>query len=167
MIISCDLPAFGQLGANQITVEDCRAYIAARRAEGRQDGTIRTEMNCLQATVKWAEKRRLIDSAPHIELPRMPPPRDRYLTRAEAAALINCTIDPHIRLAVLLMLTTEGRIGALLELPRNRVDLERRIIKLAKNEIGPKKGACNCAYQRHAGRCIADSPSGIGFEFYD
>lgn len=134
------LPVFGHLGADQITVEDCRAYIATRRADGRKDGTIRTEMNCLRATVKWAEKRGLINTAPHIELPRMPQPRDRYLTRAEASALINAAVDPHIRLAILLMLTTAGRIGALLELTWDRVDLERRVIKLAKNDIGPKKG---------------------------
>lgn len=134
------LPVFGHLGAHQVTVEDYRAYIASRRAEGRKDGTIRTEMNCLRATVKWAEKRGLINAAPHIELPRMPQPRDRYLTRAEASALINAAVDPHIRLAILLMLTTAGRIGALLELTWDRVDLERRVIKLAKNDIGPKKG---------------------------
>lgn len=134
------LPVFGHLGAEHVTVEDCRAYIASRRAEGRKEGTIRTELNCLRATVKWAAKRRLIASAPHIELPRMPPPRDRYLTRAEARALVGAAIDPHIRLAILLMLTTAGRIGALLELTWDRVDLERRVIKLAKNDIGPKKG---------------------------
>lgn len=134
------LPFFGHLGVDQITVEDCRAYIADRRAAGRKDGTIRTELNCLRATVKWAEKRGLVNSAPHIELPRMPPPRDRYLTRSEASALIEAAIDPHIRLAILLMLTTAGRIGALLELTWDRVDLERRVIKLAGNDIGPKKG---------------------------
>lgn len=134
------LPVFGHLGAEQVTVEDCRAYISNRRDEGRKDGTIRTEMNCLRAAVKWAAKRGLIATAPHIELPRMPAPRDRYLSRSEAAALIDAAIDPHVRLAILLMLTTAGRIGALLELTWDRVDLERRIIKLATNDIGPKKG---------------------------
>ena len=134
------LPVFGHFGADQITVEDCRAYIATRRAKGRKDGTIRTEMNCLRATVKWAEKRGFINAAPHIELPQMPPPRSRYLTREEASALILAAVDPHIQLAILLMLTTAGRIGALLELTWDRVDLERRVIKLAKDEIGPKKG---------------------------
>ena len=134
------LPVFGHLGAQQITVEDCRAYIANRRGQGRKDGTIRTELNCLRATVRWAAKRGLIPSIPHIELPRMPPPRDRYLSRDEASALIEAAIDPHIRLAILLMLTTAGRIGALLELTWDRVDLERRIIKLAGDEVGLKKG---------------------------
>ncbi|MDF9301642.1 site-specific integrase [Tritonibacter mobilis] len=134
------LPVFGHLGAAQVTVEDCRAYISDRRDQGRKDGTIRTEMNCLRATVKWAARRGLITSAPHIELPKMPPPRDRYLSRSEASALVAAAIDPHIRLAILLMLTTAGRIGALLELTWDRVDLERRVIKLATNDIGPKKG---------------------------
>jgi hypothetical protein len=41
---------------------------------------------------------------------------------------------------MLLMLTTAGRIGALLELTWNRVDLDRRIIRLAANDTGPRKG---------------------------
>lgn len=41
---------------------------------------------------------------------------------------------------MLLMLTTAGRIGALLELTWDRVDLDRRIIRLAPHDIGPKKG---------------------------
>lgn len=48
--------------------------------------------------------------------------------------------DPHIKLAMILMLTTAGRIGAFLDLAWDRVDMQRRIIKLATNDIGPKKG---------------------------
>lgn len=134
------LPVFGHLGADQVSVEDCRKYTAARRAQGRKDGTIRTDLNCLRAALRWAEKRGIITAAPHIELPKMPPPRDRYLTREEASRLIQGAQDMHIRLAILLMLTTAGRIGALLELTWDRVDLERRIIRLATNDIGHKKG---------------------------
>ncbi|PSL17459.1 site-specific integrase [Shimia abyssi] len=73
-------------------------------------------------------------------MPPAPPPRDRYLTTSEAEKLIASAIDPHIRLAILLMLTTTGRSGAILELTWDRVDFERRIIKPATNDIGPKKG---------------------------
>ncbi|WP_318013731.1 site-specific integrase [Paracoccus sp. DMF] len=62
------------------------------------------------------------------------------MTRAEAGKLVAAPGDPHIRLAMLLMLGTAGRIGALLELTWDRVDLDRRIIKLATNDIGPRKG---------------------------
>lgn len=134
------LPIFGHLAASQISAEDCRGYIARRRADGRKEATIRTEMGCLRSAMLWGVKNRLIDRAPRIEMPMTPPPRERYLSRTEVEQLLSVAGDPHIHLAMLLMLTTAGRIGALLELTWDRVDLERRIIKLATNDIGPRKG---------------------------
>lgn len=134
------LPVFGHLSPDQIAPEDCRAYIARRRNLGRKDATIRTELSCLRTALKWAEKSNLIDRSPRIDLPQTPPPRERYLTRDEVALLLGGAIDPHIRLAMLLMLTTAGRIGAILELTWDRVDMQRRTIRLATNEIGPRKG---------------------------
>lgn len=134
------LPALGHLTALNITTEDCRSYIASRRELGRRDGTIRTELGCLRAALLWAKRAKLISSAPRIELPPSPPPRDRYLTRSEVAALMDATREPHIRLAMLLMLTTAGRIGAILDLTWYRVDMEHRVIRLATDDIGPRKG---------------------------
>ncbi len=134
------LPVFGHLSPHQITADDCRSYITKRREDGRKDGTIRTEMGCLRTCLSWAAKSRLIDAAPRIVLPHTPPPRARYLSQAEVSKLLNAAINPHVRLAIILMLTTAGRIGALLELTWDRVDLSRRVIKLATNDIGPKKG---------------------------
>lgn len=134
------LPRLGHLTATAITAEDCRAYIARRTAERRAPGTIRTELGCLRSALIWAQKRRLIDRAPAVDMPGAPPPRDRYLTRAEVAALLDAAGEPHVRLAMLLMLTTAGRTGAILELEWRQVDLDRRVIRLAKEDIGPRKG---------------------------
>ena len=134
------LPDFGHLSAAHVTIEDCRSFIAKRRQDGRKDATIRTELGCLRTALRWAEKAKLIDAAPAIELPQTPPPRERYLTRQEVEALLAAAAEPHLRLAMLLMLTTAGRIGALLELTWSRVDLDRRIIKLSTSDIGPRKG---------------------------
>jgi len=134
------LPVFGHLSAETITADDCRAYLDRRRADGRQPGTIRTELGCLRSACLWAQKNRLIVRAPAIAMPSGSPPRDRYLTRAEVERLLAAAGEPHIRLAILLMLTTAGRIGALLELTWQQVDLAGRVIRLAKQDIGPKKG---------------------------
>ncbi|TMV81706.1 site-specific integrase [Thioclava sp. BHET1] len=134
------LPTFGHLSPPQITPDDCRNYAAKRRDAGRKEATIRTELSCLRTALKWAERSQLIERAPRIELPQTPPPRERYLTRDEVAALLDAAVDPHIRLAILLMVTTAGRSGALLELTWDRVDLHRRQIRLATNDIGPRKG---------------------------
>lgn len=134
------LPVFGHLSAEQVTVADCRAYIARRRGVGRMDATIRTEMGCLRTALSWAMKSRLISSLPRIELPPTPQPRERYLSATEVSSLLAGAINHHVKLAMLLMLTTAGRSGALFELTWDRVDMEQRIIKLSRSDIGPRKG---------------------------
>ncbi|WP_242007959.1 tyrosine-type recombinase/integrase [Paracoccus sulfuroxidans] len=134
------LPVFGHLAAEHVAVADCRRYIARRREQGRKDATIRTEMGCLRTALSWAYKSRLIASLPRIELPPTPAPRERYLSGSEVSALLKAAVNHHIKLAMLLMLTTAGRSGALFELTWDRVDMENRIIKLSKSDIGPRKG---------------------------
>ncbi|RJE82967.1 tyrosine-type recombinase/integrase [Paracoccus onubensis] len=134
------LPALGHLSPDHLSIEDSRKYIADRRAAGRKDATIRSELGCLRTALKWASMNRTISIVPRIELPQTPPPRERYLSHTEVTTLLEAAAEPHIKLAMLLMLTTAGRIGALLELTWDRVDFDRRLIKLATNDIGPKKG---------------------------
>lgn len=134
------LPFFSHLRPDQITADDCRAYIKDRRSAGRQDGTIWTQLGHLRNTLSWAEKRNLIARAPYIERPSQPAPRDRYLTHAEIERLLAADCAPHIRLAINLMLTTAARVGALLELTWDRVDMERGQIILRTDFSGPRKG---------------------------
>lgn len=132
---------FGHLRPDQITAEDCRAYTALRRRAGRSNGSIWTELGHLRSALIWAERKaRLIDRAPHIERPEKPAPKDRYLTRAEIDRLLAAECEPHIKLAILLMLTTAGRVGAILDLTWLRVDFERGQINLRVDDIGPRKG---------------------------
>lgn len=134
------LPAFGHLRPDQVTTDDCNAYISGRREVGRKDGTIRTELGCLRSALSWARKRSLIENVPYIAMPPVPQPRERYLTRTEVRRLLDAAREHHIKLAILLMLTTAGRTGALLELTWDRVDLNQRIIKLAVQDNAPRKG---------------------------
>jgi len=133
------LPHFGHLAPATITVQDCRAYVAARRAAGRQDGTIWTQLGHLRNALSWAVKRGIIDRAPHIERPSQPPPKERWLTHDEIDRLLAAPAEPHVRLAILLMLTTAARVGAALELTWARVDLERGWLDLRTGE-GNRKG---------------------------
>lgn len=125
------LPHFGRRDGEDITKAECEAYIAARRKQGKSDGTIHTELGHLRTVLVWALKKRLIGFAPEIERPAKPAPKDRYLTRDEVKRILAAATLPHVRLAIHLMLGTAARISALLELTWDRVDFDRRMIYLS------------------------------------
>lgn len=129
-------PHFGHLRPDQITTPICRAYTAARRKLGKHDGTIWTELGHLRSMLVWA----LGPKAPKIERPAKPAPRERYLTRAEIAKLLDAPAALHIKTAIHLMLATGSRIGAILELTWNRVDFQRRQINFRLDASSPRKG---------------------------
>jgi integrase len=131
---------FGALRPDQITVAHCRGYAKDRAKLGIKPGSVWTELGHLRTCLSWAAKARLIDRAPHIERPSKPAPKDRYLTRDEVAVLLAADCEPHIKLAILLMLTTAGRVSAVLDLTWDRVDLERGQVNLRRDQIGPRKG---------------------------
>jgi len=121
-------PVFAGRNAATLTEDDCRRYIEARRARGRSDSTIWSELSRLRSALKWAENKRLIDRAPKIWLPGPSPPRDRRMTREQVSAFIAACTMPHVKLFAILAATTGARMGAILSLTWDRVDLERGLI---------------------------------------
>lgn len=134
------LAHFGALRPDQITIRDCRAYTAARLEAGRKIGSVHTELGHLRSALRWAAKVRLIDRAPHIEQPPKPASDVRPLTDAQITALLDGCAAPHIRLAVVLLLTTGARIGAVLDLTWQRVDFDRGVIDLRLPDGVTRKG---------------------------
>ena len=93
------------------------------------DGTLLTELGHLRMVLRWAEKHKLIDRAPHIERPPQPRPKeDKHLTRDEMRRLIENSSFPHVRLAAILLYTTAARSAALRRLTWDRCDFERELI---------------------------------------
>jgi integrase len=121
-----------------LTKQRCRLYVRQRRAEGYEvgpkdarrrkpvsDGTIIRELSgVLRPALEWAVAERWILAAPYVEVPAAPPPRDRWLTREEAARLVAGCGDFHVRLFVMLGLHTAARSAAILGLTWDRVDLD-------------------------------------------
>lgn len=134
------LPYFGALRPDQITIDHCREYTSRRGSAGISKGAIWTELGHLRSCLMWSQKVNLIDRAPYIERPQKPAPKDRHLDRTEVDRLLAADCEPHIRLANLLMLTTAGRVTAVLQLTWDRVDFERGQINLKADQEGPRKG---------------------------
>jgi integrase len=105
-----------------------RTYMERRAGEGVSAGTIRRDISVLRAALAWAVRERWIDKGPYVEMPPRPPPRDRWLTRAEVERLIAACATPHLRLFVILAFHTAARRAAILELTWDRVDFDRRRI---------------------------------------
>jgi len=120
-------PHFGHYKPEQIDKDMCRSYAAKRDVSA---GTIIKDLGFLRTALKG--------TGAQFWFPPSPPPRDRYLTRAEFENLLNATSLPHIRLFITLALATGARSGALLDLTWSRVDFIRGVITLSDGRSGGK-----------------------------
>ena len=92
-------------------------YARRRAADGRSAGTIIRELESLRAACRWAARSKWNVAPLLFEMPRRKPRSpDRWLTRDEAKRLMAACGAPHVRLFVVLALTTAGRRQALIDL---------------------------------------------------
>jgi integrase len=127
---------FGHLRADHVSRTLCRQYAISRRGGGVADGTIIKDLGVLKAALRWAKK----DQGAVFELPPTPPPRDRYITRAEVQRLVDAAELGHVKLFITLAWCTAGRHSALLELTWDRVDLDAKTVRLATGAAHGSKG---------------------------
>jgi integrase len=117
-------PIFGHRLGTDINKDDCRAYSQMRQRKGAASGTVRTELEYLRACLNLRYGR----GHNRVWLPTGSPPRDRYLTREELEKLLEHVDTPHVRLFIVLAITTGARMGALLDLRWEQVDFKHRTI---------------------------------------
>ncbi|RWR50373.1 integrase [Sinirhodobacter huangdaonensis] len=123
------LPFWGALKVANVRGETCRRYAKARRTtQGCTDGesrpvspaTVRRELGTLQAALNYCHHEGYILSAPVVTLPDKTAPRERYLTRPEAARLIWAAYRghkaAHVARFILIGLYTGTRKDALLRM---------------------------------------------------
>lgn len=85
------LKFWGDRKVSAVTGATCRAYAKARITKfgnPASAGTIRRELNVLQAAINYCFKEGKLMSLAQVVLPASPPPKERWLTRQEAAWLI-------------------------------------------------------------------------------
>jgi len=106
-----------ELPVSSISGQTCRRYVAYRN---RAAGTTRRELGVLRAAVNYSHREGWITRNVGMVLPDKPEPRDRWLTRDEAARLIRAArSDPrsrHVAWFVLIALYTGTRKQAILGL---------------------------------------------------
>lgn len=113
-------PHFGYKLGKAITKDDCRDYAAMRKRVGKAPSTIRTELEALRACLRWHYG----NDAPQIPAPPPSKAREGYLTKAQAETLLAGIEAPHVRLFVEMAIGTGARMGAILDLTWDRVDLQ-------------------------------------------
>lgn len=116
---------WGHLSPEDITKEEAKRYERIRKQQGCSDATIRQEIAYIEAAIRSSG--RVIVG---IEKPPVPRARERWLERFELAKLIDGAVAFHVKLFIVLAVTTAARPSHLLQLAWNRVDLDRRIIRL-------------------------------------
>lgn len=110
-------------------------------ARGVADGTVLREVGVLRAALAWAVEHQWIDELPKISNPvKIPPAKERWITKAEARALLEACREPHMRVFITLALMTAARTGAILEARWSQVDWDRRVLSFGRGH-GNKRRA--------------------------
>jgi integrase len=142
--------------------------VAFQRWRKASNGTVRRDLGLLQSAVKYALEAQLVTRHVVIKLPPAPPPRERWLTRNEAAMLVAGALgfqptvldiqsrlpikwkrvtrpQYHLALFILIGLYTGRRKEAILSLRWPKVDLVRGKIDFRRDqttETKKKRGRC-------------------------
>lgn len=116
---------WGAKRISEITARNCRAYAA-----GRPASSARKDLQKLQAALRhWHKEYGPLPSVPLVTAPPEPAPRERWLTRAEAARLLwGARRVPHLRRFILLGIYTGSRSSVLREVQWSWIDFETRIM---------------------------------------
>jgi integrase len=135
-------------------------HIAARRGQGRSDGTIWTELGHLRIVFSWSVKKGLIAKAPYVKRPRQPAPKRDFLTRDQFNLFLSKCEHPHLRRFVIIAMTTGARTSAILDLTWDRVDFERGLIDLSTESENRRKNRPTVPMNRSLRAALAEAKKG-------
>ncbi|MFV0302323.1 MAG: tyrosine-type recombinase/integrase [Paracoccus sp. (in: a-proteobacteria)] len=142
-------PFWGNLTCDAVKGSTCRRYERERgkprtttittktgktitRTHNAGSSTVRRELGVMQAALKYAHDEGMLIHPISVSLPAAGQPRDRWLSRAEVAALIRHA-EPHVRRFILLAIYTGRRASAILELTWTRVDFDEANIRFRED----------------------------------
>jgi len=123
---------FASLRPDQVNVAKSREYHDHRHSTGVGNNTINKELRMLKAALNWHDNRHLA----RIEMLPGTPPKERHLTKPEFMRLLDGAKAPHMKLWLILAISTAARPAAILDLTWSRVDFEANRIRLANGGDG-------------------------------
>jgi integrase len=137
------LPFFGESELAAIGYAQIQDFIAAQLAT-LQPSSVREHVSVLRRFLSVAVKRELLAKLPEIEWPKVPAPTFRFLTFDQAAELVECAEVGRWRRMITIALRTGLRIGELLALRPDDVQLERGLLDVKRaiyrGVVGTPKG---------------------------
>lgn len=166
------LPYWASKTITDINDAACAEYVEQRN---RAAGTTRRELTTLRAAVNYA-KGRIADDARPIWMPAKPLGKDRWLTRSEAARLLNesrkarADVRLYLPLFILIGLYTGARKEAILSLRWPQIDLEAKRINFKRETETNKRRAHNRlpdGLVGHLRRAYKRRQSDLGFVVHD
>lgn len=121
---------FAESRVSDLTPHRLEAFVEWLRGKGHSDGYVNRILAVGRAALNRARKRQEIQNAPFVPALAPGEPRDVYLSIDESAALFDACDEPHILLFLILAFNTLSRPTALLELQKDQIDFENRLIDL-------------------------------------
>jgi integrase len=116
---------WGDKTVSNVSVKSCRAYIATKTKPAAG-----ADLKVLKAAVMhWHAEYGPLDAVPLFEMPPSNPPKERWLTKSEAARLLWAARKyKHMRRMILLGLYTGSRPGVIFSLQWDQIDLKAGVM---------------------------------------
>lgn len=116
---------WGDKTVQDVTARNCRAFAATK-----PQAAARRYLETLRAAIRyWHREHGPLTTIPAVVLPPKAMPRDRWLTRSEAARLLwHARRTQHLARFILLALYTGSRSGVILRLQWDQIDLTRGVL---------------------------------------
>ncbi|MDP2655987.1 MAG: site-specific integrase [bacterium] len=129
------LPFFGKLRLDEITRAHIEQYKTHKIGEGLAPKSVNNHLGILSKCLRCAVEWEVIDKTPRMGTLRVPPPPFDFLSPRESQMLLEAATDYPWGTMLLTALRTGMRLGELLALDWNDIDLERRIIAVRHSRV--------------------------------
>lgn len=127
------LPALGHLPLRAITPGEIEAFKVAQRSGGRHPKTINSWLSVLRTCLTFALDCGRIEAIPRIRWLKVPPPPFDHLNPSESLRLLASATEEPYRFMIHVALRTGMRLGELLALRWECIDLEQRLVLVRKS----------------------------------